>query len=743
MSLLRKTVILSLLTGVISLSNSALYNYGEALQKSIYFYECQQSGSLPSWNRVEWRGPSCLHDGSDVGKDLSGGWFDAGDHVKFNFPMAFSTTFLCLGVKEYRVAFEKSGQLTNILNNIHFVCDYLIKCHTAPHEFYGQVGDGGLDHSFWGPAESVEAQMNRPSAKIDETHPGSDLAGEAAAALAAASIIFKPTDPTYSATLLNHAKQLYEFADNFRGKYDAAIPAAGGYYNSWSGYNDELVWGAIWLYMATNDQTYLTKAETGYANLGTEPQSTTKSYKWTIAWDDKSYGCYVLLAKLTGKDQYKQDAQRWLDYWTVGVNGNKIKYTPGGLAWLDLWGANRYAANTALMAFIYSDYITDATLKARYHDFAVNQINYILGDNPLKRSFVVGFGTNPPQHEHHRTAEGSYPGDASDTIACKHILYGAMVGGPGNSDDYADSRSNYTNNEVACDYNAGFTGALARMYSEFGGQPLADFPGKEIKSEQFYVVANVNAKGDRFTEIKAILNNKTNCPARVCLNLSYRYFVDLSEAIAAGITVDQIKINTNYLKGKAHVSGLISYNGSTSVYYVEVSYDGDSLYPGTQDSYKREAQFRIELPKTAPDKAWDTPKDWSYKIMGTNGQSAVEAINIPVYDNGIQIWGAEPNKDPINVIKKDPISAIKKDQGIRANQKIGPQFSFDGRNISFSNFNGQAGVSIINSAGQVVYTGIVKSNAYLNVKRLGTGVYICKLSTSSGEHAVNHFRILR
>lgn len=735
MSLLRKTVILSLLTGAISLSNSATFNYGEALQKSIYFYECQQAGALPSWNRVEWRGPSCLHDGSDVGKDLSGGWYDAGDHVKFNFPMAFSATFLCLGVKEYREAYEKSGQLTHILNNLRFVCDYFIKCHTAPNELYGQVGDGGLDHSFWGPAESVEAQMKRPSAKIDETHPGSDLAGETAAALAAASIIFKATDATYSATLLTHAKQLYEFADKFRGKYDAAIAGAGGYYNSWSGFQDELVWGAIWLYMATNDQTYLTKAETEYTKLSTEPQSTIRSYKWTIAWDDKSYGCYVLLATLTGKDEYKQDAQRWLDFWSVGFDGNKIKYTPGGLAWLDSWGANRYAANTSLMAFIYSDYTTDATLKARYHDFAVKQINYALGDNPLKRSFVVGYGTNPPQRVHHRTVEGSYPGNASDTVVSKHILYGALAGGPGNADDYTDSRSNFTNNEVACDYNAGFTSALARMYKEFGGDALANFPGKEAISEQFYVMANVNASGDRFTEIKAVLNNKTITPARVCTNLSYRYFLDFSEAIAAGIAVDQITIKTNFLAGKAKVSALKPYNGSTSVYYVEVSYVGDTLYPGTQDSYKREAQFRIELPQSATGASWNPANDWSYKIMGMSGQAAVKAMNIPIYDNGIQVWGAEPNKDPV--------SAFKKDQGIKAIQKVGPQFRFDGRNISFSNFNGQASVSVINTAGQVVYTGIVKSNTSLNVNRLGTGVYICKLSTSSGEHAVNNFRLFK
>jgi endoglucanase len=446
----------------------AAYNYGEALQKAIYFYECQQQGPLPSWNRVSWRGPSCLTDGSDVGKDLTGGWCDAGDNVKFNFPAAYTITVLGMAVYEYRDAFQSAGQLANILNNIRFGADYLVKCHTAQNEFYGQVGNGGSDHSFWGPVESVEAVMTRPSAKIDATHPGSDLAGEAAAALASASLAFKPTDPAYAASLVGHAKQLYAFADQYRGKYDASITAASGYYNSWSGYQDELVWGAAWLFLATGDSSYLAKAELYYDSLSNEPQSTMHSYKWTIAWDDKSYGCYVLLATITGKQKYKDDAQRWLDYWTVGVNGQKITCTPGGLAWLDTWGVNRYASNTAFMALVYSDWLTVDSLKTRYHDFAVKQINYLLGDNPLNRSYVVGFGNNPPCHEHHRTAEGSYPGDASDTIACVHTLYGALVGGPDGTDKYTDQRSNYTQNEPACDYNAAFTGALARMYKEFG-----------------------------------------------------------------------------------------------------------------------------------------------------------------------------------------------------------------------------------------------------------------------------------
>lgn len=234
------------------------------------------------------------------------------------------------------------------------------------------------------------------------------------------------------------------------------------------------MWGAIWLYRATGDTSYLTKARTYYANLSTEPQSTTRSYKWTIAWDDKSYDAYVLLAKLTGDAQYVADANRWLDYWTVGVNGQRIPYSPGGEAVLDQWGSLRYAANTSFVALVYSDWLTgDDTRKARYHDFAVRQINYALGDNPRHASFVVGFGASPPRNPHHRTAHGSWSDSLTDPVQSRHILYGALVGGPSSANDaYVDDRANYTSNEVALDYNAGFTGALARLYSEYGGSTV-------------------------------------------------------------------------------------------------------------------------------------------------------------------------------------------------------------------------------------------------------------------------------
>ncbi|MEM8830391.1 MAG: glycoside hydrolase family 9 protein [Cyanobacteria bacterium P01_G01_bin.19] len=66
------------------------------------FYEAQQAGDLPEWNRIPWRDDATLKDCADIGVDLSGGWLDAGDNVKFNFPMAYSVTTLHVGQRRTR-----------------------------------------------------------------------------------------------------------------------------------------------------------------------------------------------------------------------------------------------------------------------------------------------------------------------------------------------------------------------------------------------------------------------------------------------------------------------------------------------------------------------------------------------------------------------------------------------------------------------------------------------------------------
>ncbi|MFM7205621.1 MAG: glycoside hydrolase family 9 protein [Planctomycetaceae bacterium] len=612
------------------------FNYADVLQRSLLFYDAQRSGDLPANFRVGWRGDSAVTDGADVGIDLSGGFYDAGDHVKFGLPMTATMTMLGWGLVQYRQAYVTSGLLDEMLDTLKWGTDWIIKAHPEPNVFYAQVGNGSADHSFWGAPEVMA--MARPAYRLDPTKPGSEVAAEAAAALAAASVAFRPTNAAYADTLLVHARQLYSFADTCRGRYSDSIPDAAAYYNSFSGYHDELCWAALWLHTATGEQAWLDRAVTVY-----DTQLAGQKLQWTQAWDDKVYGSAVLLAAKTGQARYRTEAERWLDWWTVGTADGKVRTTAGGLAFLDTWGSLRYAANTSFIALVYADTVRDHS--GRYHDFAVRQIRYMLGDNPAGRSYVVGYGVNPPKNPHHRGASGVYDGNISAAFDNRHVLHGALVGGPQSASDtdYVDSRTNYVCNEVALDYNAGFQGAVARLHLEFGGGAVAPPPpAAETPGDEFFVQTAVNTAGSGFTEVRAILNNRSAWPARPSSSLSFVYFVDLSEVYAAGYTAADVQVTGGFVQG-GRVGTLQAWDAVKRIYAVTVDFTGTTLAPGSGTSFWREAQFRIGVRQGVPAAAWSAANDWSYQGIGSDRANPVTSDVVPVYEAGVRLFGRVPD----------------------------------------------------------------------------------------------------
>jgi len=603
------------------------YNYGEALQKSLLFYELQRSGDIPEETRCNWRGDSSLKDGSDVGLDLTGGWYDAGDNVKFNLPMAYSAAMLGWSIYEDYDAYVESGQLEYALGNIRWANDYFIKCHPSDEIYYYQVGDGNQDHTYWGAAETVEYKMDRPSYAVTKDNPGSAVCGETAASLAVCSIVFKDIDPDYSELCLEHAKSLYKFAEDT--KSDSGYTAANGFYNSWSGYYDELAWAGAWLYIATDDKTYLDKAEQYYPQAG-------QDYAWAMCWDDVHIGAAVVLARLTDGQVYKDMVEKHLDWWTTGLsNGERVTYSPKGLAWLDSWGSLRYATTTAYIATVYSEWDgCDDSRSKTYWDFAVSQAEYVLGDTGI--SYEIGYGDNYPKNPHHRTAQGSYCDNMSEPAQARHTLYGALVGGPDANDSYTDEVSNYVNNEVACDYNAGFTGLLAKMYSEYHGETLVDFGAvEEIPINEIYAEGGINVEGTDFIEVKAYICNVSAWPARVPTALEFRYFVDLSEVFDNGGDESDIEITTNYMQGGGDVK-LVCWDDDKHIYYVSVDFGNDLIYPGGQSAYKKEIQVRIRNEQGT----WDNSNDPSFENMALNSTQLL--TKTAIYDGDELIFGEVP-----------------------------------------------------------------------------------------------------
>ncbi|MDH3326943.1 MAG: glycoside hydrolase family 9 protein, partial [Gammaproteobacteria bacterium] len=497
------------------------FNYSQALQMSWLFYEAQRSGPLPQYNgdlvffdprtgnklhngflanRVPWRGDSDTDDGKDLGLDLSGGWHDAGGHVKYGLPMAFSASFLAWGVIEFETALQNTGQLKYAKDNLRWVGDYFLRAHPEPNVLYGQVGSSMDDLSIWGPPEVMPHA--RPASKIDLQHPGPDLAAQTAAALAAISMVFKNDEPEYASVLLQHAVELYEFAkatittDKNMGRYSDSITDAQNYYSSYSGAKDDIPFAAGWLYLASKSPNYLHDAENNYTRIAGQ----SGYVGWTANWDDVRYATYILMAKVHADPSYNADSlilaedkqngffdydfhsQNFLNYW---LNGTGVERTPGGMAWLSGKGSARYSTMTGFLALVYRQHLisknSSPVLQENYLNFATEQANYVLGDNPLGMSYMVGFGNKWSQVANHRASHGSSTNNIYDPMIPRHILYGALVGGPNIDDTYTEDRANVSLTNVSNDTNAGFNGLLAGLVDAHGSEPvLSVFPVPEV-----------------------------------------------------------------------------------------------------------------------------------------------------------------------------------------------------------------------------------------------------------------------
>ncbi|KAL5975000.1 hypothetical protein ACLOJK_031676 [Asimina triloba] len=462
---------------------SAAFNYGDALTKSILYFEAQRSGKLPPDQRVQWRADSALGDGRDGHVNLVGGYYDAGDNVKFGFTMAFTVTLLAWSAVEFEKELAAKNELGHALEAIKWGTDYFLDAHPQPDVLYGEVGDGDSDHACWQRPEDMNTP--RTSYRIDQSTPGSDLAGETAAALAAASIAFRNSNPTYSAKLSTHAQQLFNFASNRRGVYSDSIPVARRFYSS-SGYEDELLWAAAWLHRATNNQYYLNYLASAGNMGGTRSE---------FSWDDKFVGAQTLVAKLVLEGnvanngiwaEYKNSAEQFICS-CIQKGSHNVRKTPGGLLNWHPWNPLQYTTSALLVMSAYYNYLTQtrSTLQcpagfvqpSELLAFAKSQVDYILGGNPKGMSYMVGFGSNYPAQVHHRAASIVSIKKDGEHVSCQdgftewfdknaanpNVLVGAVVGGPDINDAYTDSRSNYQQTEPATVTTAPFVGVLAQF----------------------------------------------------------------------------------------------------------------------------------------------------------------------------------------------------------------------------------------------------------------------------------------
>ena len=427
------------------------YNFAKLLQESLYFYDGNMCGTDVDENSAfSWRGNCHTYDsyvtynGKTV--DVSGGYHDAGDHVKFGLPQGYTATVLALGYYEFADAYDELGQTAHFNMIMNYFCDYFTRCTIyqegtdTVEAFCYQVGDGDSDHAKW---EAPEGQtIDRPAFFATASNPATDEVSVAVAALALQAANYKKQGGTEallkSKAYLKTAEDLFAFAKKCSNK-QVATQGASPFYKS-NNWEDDYCAAAAALYAATGKEIYKQERDAYYGKLNTG---------WCLTWDNT----WPVAAAL------KEDYIAVSAFASYGS-----KNTKQGFKMINGWGSARYNASAQFMGLIYDQANGKLSMTdGNYSSWATGQMKYLLGNNKAKRCFVVGYNENAAKYPHHRAASRS--NDAGQVREDHYTLLGALVGGPSDEyDTYADNQADYNCNEVALDYNAGLVGAAAGLY---------------------------------------------------------------------------------------------------------------------------------------------------------------------------------------------------------------------------------------------------------------------------------------
>ncbi|TAF83946.1 MAG: T9SS C-terminal target domain-containing protein, partial [Sphingobacteriales bacterium] len=630
-------------------------------------------------------------------------------------------------------------------------------------------------------------------------------------------------DVAYADLLLERAKMLYNYAKTYVIKQPVdggiGVPAPGTLKNNkgtivesdfaggrWDKdikkyrpgveYSAQLCWASLWIHGAELNKNasygndYLNQAieYTDNSKFPLPPlfEDGSRGFMYNQVRNDWSGSgkfnsnvstmCYVLLAKYCGANTPIQHtligggrgSSRPVTFSNLMISlANASLLSTVSASGMPIFGpthltlSGMQCANFCL--FVAADKIITST-NANYNNyitFAKKNIDYALGDNPLNRSYLVGF--NPPgktisTNVLHGPSQGfwdgpkfswlaNYPGSDLlgdfSTVKPRHVCYGGLTS-PNYDGTFNPNGYDGFNHEVGPTYQKGFEGCLARMVEMLGessGNLLANFPSPEASDgKEYFVRVKQLASTANSVQLSALIVNHSAWPAVLKNNMSFKYYFTKEPGTTVTVTK---QANTSFRVDGVLVSQPIQ--EKNDLYYVEVSFPNIDIYPGGckehPDSqlnptlYPRYPHHEKEVVFTLTSSgSWDNSNDWSYKGVGENiptsrGYSSIS--NIPVYDNNLLLAGILPEgvlsiENPINDKTKDNFET-----------KIYPNPTSDVLNFSIKARAAFNTIMIIDSKGALVYTFEIKNTkdyvkGVINVHNYNPGAYIIAFKDIQG-----------
>jgi endoglucanase len=406
--------------------------------------------------------PSAESAGRKAGSVISSsrGWYDAGDYNKYIVNSGITTgTLLSLYedfpvyMKSVKLNITESGNsIPDVLDEVLWNLRWMLTMQDP--------ADGGVYHKLTNPAFDKFEMPDKATAPRYVVQKGTAATLDFAAVMAQASRIYKqyPNElPGLADSCINAAQKAWDWAvknpqiayrqEEMNKSFEPKI-TTGGYGDN--NFSDEFIWAASELVATTGDVDYL-------KNIKLLPDDKMPVPTWSQV---RLLGYYTLIKHdITERavPEMPEIGKRLIstaDDMISGVDSNAYQTVMTKSAKHFGWGSTSEAANEGVLLI----QAYKLSHNKKYLDYALANLDYLLGRNGTGYSFVTGYGSKTPMHPHHRPS-------AADGVT--DPVPGLLVGGsnPGMQDGikvpskvpdeaYIDDERAYAANEIAINWNA-------------------------------------------------------------------------------------------------------------------------------------------------------------------------------------------------------------------------------------------------------------------------------------------------
>jgi len=385
--------------------------------------------------------------GDNSGKtvDVSGGWHDAGDYGRYVVPGAKTIQDLFLAYSDYGydaddIGIPESGNGTpGLLDEARYELEWMLKMQDE--------ATGGVYHKV------TAAVFPETVLAVDETDPmilspiSAASTGDFAAVMAKASVLYADYDADFAKKCLEASKKAYGWLEanpDEKGFWNPDDIVTGEYPDNFV--EDEKLWAATELYIATGEQQYLDAINTLMGG----------KYRIGLGWADiGAYALYDLAVaegidatlKENAKTLFLEKADKYLaacktDGFYMGLSGY-------------VWGSNMDIAQNGEMLLMANKLAPNP----EYVEYAQKHRDYIFGLNGVGYCYVTGYGELSPVGTHHRpsqvlgtTMPGMLVGGANENLEDPYAQ--AVLWGMPGSLCYVDSEQSFSCNEITIYWNS-------------------------------------------------------------------------------------------------------------------------------------------------------------------------------------------------------------------------------------------------------------------------------------------------